>query len=600
MYPDEQHIGKCSGKYLSICNLLKNSSGIVVIYSRYIWGGIIPIAIALEHMGFSRETAGSNDIQNIMNNPDIIPDAPNYGYKTSPKYCILSSQNNEDKVMGSVSIETLTKMINNPKNTDGSIVKVVLMTQIASEGLSFANVREIHIIDPWFNFNRVEQVIGRGIRNCKHQSIPLHDRNVSVFMHASVNGDKKETLDIHMLKLAYKKLTLTNEVDKVIRDNSLDCGLMKNLNYFPKNIFEFGKMTLNTSQGIKYDFELGDDAKYDPKCGISKIDTDGTNGKKLSEFRKNANEHFIIAAQNRLRKYILKLINNNIWFVSHDDIINEIQYNRDIVYESIYASLYPNTLIDDYILMPNESGLHIIEIDNNTEIKLRLPKHIKDGTVKTHRTYSKNEIKNVSNKSVEEATLSLYTSLNKESYNNLVRQFIENSNLTANHEFIANCLFIQGALIKASELPSLKETFVSQYVGYIDIFDTEFNPIVFINKEYISLPDKYIEKLKEGRYKVQAPGDMSSENQPWGIIMPKKIKKTEEIKNIFKILTAGPSTGAKTGIECSSLQKRTQEEILKQLGSQVFENKIKNCNEIAVNLIRLKRATLYPVYKPKL
>ena len=250
--------------------------------------------------------------------------------------------------------------------------------------------------------------------------------------------------------------------------------------------------------------------------------------------------------------------------------------------------------------MPYENGVHIIEIDNNTEIKLRLPRNIKEDTAKAPQACSDNKIQNIANKRMEEATLSLYTSLNRECYNNLARRIIENSNLTAAQEYIANCLYIQGALIKASELSSLKETFVSQYAGYIDIFDTEFNPIVFINKEYISLPDRYVEKLKENRYKITTPVDMSSETQAWGIIAPKKHKKTDEITNIFKILTAGPSTGAKTGIECSSLQKGTQEQILKQLGSQIFENKNANCREIAVNLIRSKRATLYPEYKPKL
>ena len=74
----------------NICNLIKNTKGIVVIYSGYIWSGIIPMAICLEHMGFIRE--GTN---NILNNPDIIQNPPKYGNKFSPKYCILSSENSE-------------------------------------------------------------------------------------------------------------------------------------------------------------------------------------------------------------------------------------------------------------------------------------------------------------------------------------------------------------------------------------------------------------------------------------------------------------------------------------------------------------------------
>jgi hypothetical protein len=54
----KQHIGKYSSKIKSICDAIykdgKVSEGIILIYSSYIDGGIIPMALALEEMGFSR------------------------------------------------------------------------------------------------------------------------------------------------------------------------------------------------------------------------------------------------------------------------------------------------------------------------------------------------------------------------------------------------------------------------------------------------------------------------------------------------------------------------------------------------------------------
>ena len=47
-------IGKYSNKIKSICDAVMNSKGIVLIYSQYIDGGLVPMALALEELGFRR------------------------------------------------------------------------------------------------------------------------------------------------------------------------------------------------------------------------------------------------------------------------------------------------------------------------------------------------------------------------------------------------------------------------------------------------------------------------------------------------------------------------------------------------------------------
>ena len=48
---DEDQIGKYSKKIEHIIKCIKKSKGIVMIYSQYIEGGCIPIALALESIG---------------------------------------------------------------------------------------------------------------------------------------------------------------------------------------------------------------------------------------------------------------------------------------------------------------------------------------------------------------------------------------------------------------------------------------------------------------------------------------------------------------------------------------------------------------------
>lgn len=48
------NIGNYSSKIKSITDSILNSEGIVLIYSQFIDGGVIPVALALESIGFTR------------------------------------------------------------------------------------------------------------------------------------------------------------------------------------------------------------------------------------------------------------------------------------------------------------------------------------------------------------------------------------------------------------------------------------------------------------------------------------------------------------------------------------------------------------------
>lgn len=603
LYPDEEHLGRYSGKFLNICNIIKNTTGIAVIYSGYIWSGIIPIAICLEHMGFQREG------NNILNNPDVIEDAPRYGQNKAPKYCILSSENSE--VMGNTSIDALMKIINNPKNIDGSMIKVILITPVAGEGLSFYNVREMHLVEPWFHFNKVTQIIGRGIRNCRHQDLPLEDRNVTVFLHASVYAEnEKETTDIHAFRIASKKLIQSNAIDKVIRDSAVDCILMKNINYFPKTIFELGKIKIRTSQNIELDYMYGDNENDEPQCRLEDNHALITTG-----FRRDAYQPLIYAMQNKLKKMIAEAINSDppSYYITFDEIMSRLQFNKTIIYDAIAASVYPNILVDGYILTPHNDGLHIINVspDNkNKQSRLRLsfanvananktPSANRQDTQQPISKCNTNKLNVISaiNDNLS-AVLALYTYLSPECFEELVKKFIETAELSATDEIIANLLHQQGALIKNDELRSLGRR--EKYIGYVNIFNSNFEPVIFVDgSRYRDLVGREVDELLARRRRVVKPTNMAQEQMAWGIVTPVLDKKTGMYSNVFKILTAGSSIGNKTGIVCSSLQKPAQEKILSDLGNtNKYGTKAEYCHNIALQLMRMDRLSINPEWKP--
>ena len=86
-------------------------------------------------------------------------------------------------------------------------IKVVLASPVAGEGLNLKNIREIHILDPWYHFNKAEQVKGRAIRYLSHIALPIEKRNTTVYMYTSIfKGNKTESVDLRTV--SYTHLTL--------------------------------------------------------------------------------------------------------------------------------------------------------------------------------------------------------------------------------------------------------------------------------------------------------------------------------------------------------------------------------------------------------
>ena len=236
---DQKHIGKYSKKIENIIDIVKKSTGIVFIYSQYIKSGIIPLALALEHAGYAKFNS-----EPLLNYPDKEKPISYDGNRLDSKnkssfergnYIILSS---EDKLSSNMNEEI--KLCKTEENKNGQNIKIILGTAVASEGLDFKNIRMIHIMDPWHHLNRLEQVIGRGIRYCSHIDLPEEDRNVLVFLHTIQTYDnKRETTDISIYRYAEKKAKNIGDVEMILKKNAIDC------NIFNKKDTNLGDITCN-------------------------------------------------------------------------------------------------------------------------------------------------------------------------------------------------------------------------------------------------------------------------------------------------------------------------------------------------------------------
>jgi hypothetical protein len=591
LIPDEEHLGLYSGKILNIMNIIRNTKGVIIIYSKYLHSGIIPTCIALEHMGFSRYGT-----DNLLENPTIMKDTPTYEGIRNPRYCILTSDNNDTKIMGGTTIGKLINIINNPNNINGEEIKIVLMSPIAGEGLNIKNVREIHLLEAWYHFNRIDQIIGRGIRNCSHKLLPLSKRNVTVFMHCAIENYERETADVHAYRISSRKLYQSSIVDTIIRNNSIDCSLFKDINYFPKSMFKLGNIELETSQGVKIDYQLGDDELYEPKCSViddNEIDERG--------FRQDTYKHLALNTQMKLRKLLLKFIQDEKYYVSYEDInafFKTIDIN--ILMYAISSSIYPNIIIDGYIIVPHENGIHIIKVVNDIPLKIALIKNdkekeeviIEQDDIKLYKDFIKYK-----EEPFNKAIIALYSSLDMKTFNFIIKKIFENKKLNEIDNFIANCLYKEGVLIAGKEIPSYGSP--DKYIGFINIFNDNFEPLFYNDGNFKALNSKQTEQLLSNRKQIIIP-DMNKEKLLWGLFVPVYENKENKNKiNVFKILTAGKAVGKKTGIVCTSLHKSEHETIFKDL--ELPEGKFtKNlyCSNIAEKLYKINRISLNPEWKP--
>jgi hypothetical protein len=123
-----------------------------------------------------------------------------------------------------------------------------MITSAGAEGLSLRNVRRVHIMEPFWNSVRTDQVKGRAVRICSHSDLPYNKdpaknmRVVEIFTYVSVfpegvkidatiqNNDGDRTSDQYVLDIANKKRSLSSDFLCHMKSAAVDCKINKGEN----------------------------------------------------------------------------------------------------------------------------------------------------------------------------------------------------------------------------------------------------------------------------------------------------------------------------------------------------------------------------------
>ena len=199
-----------SVKFDKILKKIETCHGKVFVYSSFKeFGGIRSFIKVLNEFGYK----------------NYVDDGP--GKNT---YAIWSGDEN-------IRIKDEIKSVYNKKeNMNGSKIKILLGSPSIKEGISLYGVRQVHIMDPYWNESRIEQVIGRASRFCSHKDLDEEKRTVKVYIYIAIHPKIKETVDQYIMKLAKEKYKLIHPFELAIKEAAVDCALFKNGNVFNDEI----------------------------------------------------------------------------------------------------------------------------------------------------------------------------------------------------------------------------------------------------------------------------------------------------------------------------------------------------------------------------
>ena len=103
---------------------------------------------------------------------------------------------------------------------------MILISSAGAEGISLFAVRQVHIMEPYWNFGRMNQVFGRAIRFKSHKDLEENDRNVEQYLYLShlPPGDSIETIYKSMkdnvdIWFEVKDLDIDGDVQQTLLDN---------------------------------------------------------------------------------------------------------------------------------------------------------------------------------------------------------------------------------------------------------------------------------------------------------------------------------------------------------------------------------------------
>jgi hypothetical protein len=235
-----------------------NNIGLNLIYSQFrTFEGIGLFTLALQVAGYAQFKIAKNENGewdlNMSEEDMAKPKYALYTGKEDPiEKDIIRNIYNGDWDGGDVPKLIVSKLKRiNANNNLGEIIKLLMITASGSEGINLRNTRYVHIMEPYWNPIRIQQIIGRSRRICSHYRLPKDLQNVQVYVYVMQFSPKQKTeasielklndiskfnsknvitTDEALYEITTIKETFNEQYIKAIKESSIDCSVYIDMN----------------------------------------------------------------------------------------------------------------------------------------------------------------------------------------------------------------------------------------------------------------------------------------------------------------------------------------------------------------------------------
>jgi superfamily II DNA or RNA helicase len=226
---DMNELRDYSCKFHEILNIsldtYSNESGF--IFSEIIMGGLDVMKAILRKFGYI-EAKGTS----IYNEPP----KKRFIYLTGEKVQTTKKLFRGRVRGGKNKIERLINLFNDPRNVKGEYVQLILGSRKVSEGYTFKNIQNVHIITPWHNYSVIDQAISRCYRYGSHDDLiklyPDAKPVLKIYKYIAIpeNGNYEISDDYIRYQRSYIKDQGIKQLERVIKESAFDCQLTKERN----------------------------------------------------------------------------------------------------------------------------------------------------------------------------------------------------------------------------------------------------------------------------------------------------------------------------------------------------------------------------------
>lgn len=199
------NLGNLSTKFATSYKNIEKSNGPVFVYTNFVQAG------------------GIEDFKQVLLANGYV-EFPKEGHR---RFGIFRAGKDKENTK-------LIEEFNKIDNKNGDSIKLIIGSPAMKEGVSLKNTREVHLLDPYWNPSRTEQIIGRAIRFCSHVDLPKKERVVNVFHYAVRMGNKTRTVDEHIMAMSNTKQKMIRHFEKLLYKSAIDCPYFHNANGLKK------------------------------------------------------------------------------------------------------------------------------------------------------------------------------------------------------------------------------------------------------------------------------------------------------------------------------------------------------------------------------